>query len=330
MSGAWVWGIAVFLMAAGAGYAGLPLLKRLHVGQEVRDEGPKTHLSKSGTPTFGGFFFLLPLFLTAAYRFISSGKADTYVLLTLLMLVFGAVGFADDYIKVRISKDGLSVKQKIIWLGLASVLFTLWYLWLSPHEPFFRLPLSGRAVVIEGPWKIAAFVLIILYLFYVSNAVNLADGVDGLCSSITIVCLFSYLLAFYLLRKYAAAFDSEGLSSVSCALIGGLAAFLLFNRHPARVFMGDTGSQALGAAMAAIPLLAGVPWIILFAGAVYIAEGLSTLFQVLYFKMSGGKRIFRMAPLHHHFELGGWSENKIVAVFSLAALIGGGIGLLLL
>lgn len=330
MNSAWIWGIIVFLLSALAGYFGLPLLRRLHVGQQVREEGPRSHLEKSGTPTFGGFFFLIPLFLTAIYRLVTVGVTDSYFLVTLLMLIFGAVGFADDYIKVRVNKDGLSVKQKVFWLGLASVLFTGWYLWLAPHEPFIRLPLGGGTVAITGPWKVLAFVLIILYLFYVSNAVNLADGVDGLCSSITIASLVGYLFMFYLLKEYAADFDLVGLSSFSFALIGGMAGFLLFNRHPAKVFMGDTGSQAIGAAMAAIPLLAGVPWMILFAGIVYIAEGLSTLLQVLYFKASGGKRIFRMAPLHHHFELGGWSENKIVLIFSLVALLGGAIGLALL
>lgn len=325
-----LWGVVIFILTALCGKFGMQILRRLQVGQEVRDEGPKSHFVKSGTPTFGGLFFFIPLLLSAIYRLISLGKLDVYIVSVLLALVFGAVGFADDFIKVRVNKDGLSVKQKILFLGIASLAFSVWYLWLAPFEPSLRLPFSGNVWVISGAWKYLALVLIVGYLFYISNSVNIADGVDGLCSSLTLVTMIFYLIAAWKLKESGANFDAPGTMALSFAMMGAVLGFLIYNHHPAQVFMGDTGSLAIGAIVAAIPLLMGAFWFVLLAGFVFIIEGLSVLLQVSYFKMTGGKRIFRMAPLHHHYELGGWNEWKIVGVFSLVAAIFGALGLLIL
>lgn len=308
----------------------MPVLKKEKVGQQVREDGPQAHLSKSGTPTFGGLFFLIPLTLLGIGRIFFTGGLDHYTGVLLLALLFGGVGFLDDYTKVRVDKGGLSVRKKILWLGIASVLFTVWFLYLAPQPPILRLPAGGTVVMIEGLWKPIYGVFCILFLFFFSNAVNLTDGEDGLCSGVTLVASLSLAACIRLAAQGAETGAMVPLQIFLMALAGGMAGFLLFNHHPARVFMGDTGSQALGAALAGCALLAGIPWVLLILGFVYCAEGLSTLLQVGYFKLTKGKRLFKMAPLHHHFELSGWSENKIVLIFSLVTLVGGLLSLLLI
>lgn len=311
-----------------AGFFGLPLLRRLNVGQMVRDDGPATHFKKSGTPTFGGLFFLAPITLLGIYALLSGPALRNLGVLVLLMLAFALAGFLDDYIKVRISKKGLSVRQKTLLLGLFSVMFTIYYLWLMPRQPFLLLPFSGEQLLITGWVKFPYGILVVLYLFFVCNAVNLTDGVDGLASTVTVVSCAGLAVAGLILKT--AIPEARSVSWLSAAILGGCLGFLAYNRHPARVFMGDTGSQALGAGVGAIALLYGAPWLILLMGIIYMAEAFSVIIQVLYFKKTGGKRIFRMSPIHHHYELGGWQENKIVAVFGLVTLTGCLIGLLLL
>lgn len=319
---------AACLLTILAGLAGMPLLRKLQVGQTVRDDGPKSHYKKSGTPTFGGFFFLIPLIAgTVLLNVFYSGFSSIAVLLV-LMLLFAFAGFLDDYIKVRISKKGLSVKQKTVMLVIFSVLFTGYYLFLAPIEPFLLLPFSSEPIIISGGFKLLYGLAVVLYLFFVSNSVNLTDGVDGLASSVTVICALMLGAAAVGIGHLTP--DSPALGLMSFAIAGSCLGFLVFNWHPAKVFMGDTGSQALGAGLAGIALLMGVPWLIAIAGVVYIAESFSVMIQVAYFKKTGGKRIFRMSPIHHHFELGGWSELKIVAVFSTITLIGGLAGFLLL
>jgi phospho-N-acetylmuramoyl-pentapeptide-transferase len=318
-----IWGLTVL-----AGFFGLPLLRRLKVGQTVRDDGPQSHLSKSGTPTFGGLFFLVPLALLAAAAFVLDVIPDQAGLLILLMLLFGAVGFIDDYIKVRISKKGLSVRQKTVLLLIISAAFSVYYLYLAPDPAVFLLPFSGKALPITGWLRLPYLVFVILVLFFTSNSVNLTDGVDGLASSVTVVGGIGFFLAAFLIQPVTQSVQAGALTAL--AMTGACLAFLVFNRHPARVFMGDTGSQALGAGVAGVALLYGAPWLILFIGVVYMVESLSVIIQVIYFRKTGGKRIFRMSPIHHHYELGGWSEVKIVRVFTLAASAGTLIGLLLL
>ena len=321
---------ACLVLTVLTGLVGLPLLGRLSVGQTVRDDGPKTHYVKSGTPTFGGFFFLVPLVLvTVAVQFIY-GYSSAILAILLLILAFGFAGFLDDYIKVRISKKGLSVRQKTILLLAFSIGFTLWYLLALPVEPFLIVPGLGSLPIL-GWWKLPYGVFVVIYLFFIANSVNLTDGVDGLASSVTVLAGLALAAAGLLLKGLGLETALMGPAlAVSLMLAAGCLGFLVFNHHPAKVFMGDTGSQALGAGVAAIALFYGVPWILLFIGFIYVAESLSVVIQVAYFKRTGGKRIFRMSPIHHHFELGGWKENKVVLVFSIVTLLGSVLGLLLL
>lgn len=321
---------AVLLLTVLAGRLGLPLLRQLGVGQTVRDDGPISHYVKSGTPTFGGFFFLVPLTVATLGAQALTGFTSPFLALLLIILAFGFAGFLDDYIKVRISKKGLSVRQKTILLLAFSIAFTLWYLLAMPSEPFLIVPGLG-SLPIQGWWKMPYGVFVVIYLFFIANSVNLTDGVDGLASSVTVLSGLALAAAGFLLQGLGLDTALTGPAmATSLMLAAGCLGFLVYNRHPAQVFMGDTGSQALGAGVAAIALLYGVPWILLFIGFIYIAESLSVVIQVAYFKRTGGKRIFRMSPIHHHFELGGWKENKVVLVFAAVTLVGSVLGLGLL
>jgi phospho-N-acetylmuramoyl-pentapeptide-transferase len=320
--------LAVALLTVLTGIAGLPVLRRLQVGQVVRDDGPASHLKKSGTPTFGAFFFLIPITLAGIAAAFLGRSLAPFCALVVLSLLFGLAGFLDDYIKVRINKKGLTIRQKTFILMSFSLLFTAYYLFLAPQQPFLLLPFSGHVVLITGWYRLPYAAFIVIYLFFACNAVNLTDGVDGLASTVTVVSSLSLVAASLILRDAVQASRPAGW--LAAAIAAGCLGFLFFNRHPARVFMGDTGSQALGAGFAGITLLLGVPWLFLFAGFVYTAEALSVVIQVTYFRRTGGKRIFKMSPIHHHFELSGWSENKVVIVFSLVSLAASGIGLLLL
>lgn len=318
----------VLLLTLLCGLVGLPLLRRLRVGQVVRDDGPKSHLSKSGTPTFGGFFFLLPLAGMGLVSLLHPRLPTQVAMVVLLMLLFGLVGFLDDWIKVRVSKKGLSVRQKTLLMLLISIAFSVYYLYLSPETAYFLVPFSGQKLMISGWYRLPYSVFVILVLFFTSNSVNLTDGVDGLAASVTTLAGIGFWAAGVWLMPV-----TEGTLAgaiVSLALAAGCLGFLAFNRNPAKVFMGDTGSQALGAGITGIALLYGAPWLILLIGVVYMAESLSVIIQVAYFKRTGGRRIFRMSPIHHHFELGGWTEKKIVRVFSAVTLAGSAVGLLLL
>jgi phospho-N-acetylmuramoyl-pentapeptide-transferase len=310
-----------------AGLAGLPLLRMLHVGQRVRDDGPASHLKKTGTPTFGGFFFLLPIALLGILAAILDKRLQPLAVLVLVTLLFGLVGFIDDYIKVRITKKGLSIKQKTILLLVFTFLYVVYYLYFSPQQPFLLMPFSGRQILITGWWRLPYGLFVAIYLYFACNAVNITDGVDGLLSSVTVVSGLALGGAALLLQNAIPAARPAGW--LAAALVGGCLGFLVFNHHPARVMMGDTGSQAMGAAFAGITLLLGAPWLFLFMGVIYTIDALSVVIQVAYFKKTGGKRIFKMSPIHHHYELSGWSENKVVVVFSLVALAGSVIGLLL-
>lgn len=320
--------LAVLLLTLLIGWIGLPLLRRLPVGQTVRDDGPSSHLSKSGTPTFGGLFFLLPLALLGVYAAIRGRLTWALAALVLLMLLFGLVGFVDDFIKVRISKKGLSVRQKTVLLLVFAALFAIYYLWIEPEPAFLLVPLSGQTILITGWFKLPYAIFVVIYLFFMCNAVNLTDGVDGLAGSVTVFSGLGLAAAGLLLQQTIRG-AMPGIW-LSLAIAAGCLGFLAFNWHPAKVFMGDTGSQALGAGVAGIALLYGAPWLMLPVGFIYIVEALSVVIQVIYFKRTGGKRIFRMSPIHHHYELGGWTEIKIVAVFSLVTVLGCLVGLILL
>lgn len=322
-----------FAFVAALGSPFIKWLSRNRVGQTVREEGPKSHYVKSGTPTFGGVLFTIPLLIASfllAFVLVKTNAMSMGILKSPVALVMGlfilgnaAVGFADDYVKVRISKKGLSAMQKTVPMMLVIVLFVLYYLFLFPNGPVLYLPFVNKIIPIVSWWKLPYGILACLFLYYIGNSVNFTDGVDGLLSTVSIpVSVFLAAMAALLWA------EETGLVMLFAVLIGGLLGFLLFNKYPARIFMGDTGSLAIGALIAGATLFMGIPWILLFAGVIYWVESLTVMIQVTYFKRTGGKRIFKMTPIHHHFELSGWSENKIVLVFTLVTVIGCLISLL--
>ena len=313
-------GLLSFLIAALLGKVFIPWLHRLHYGQTILDIGPNWHHDKQGTPTMGGVLFILSatgsfgLALLAAALINPSLLAlpyDTVRLLAgaVLALGCGAIGFLDDYIKVVKKRNkGLSPLQKLLLqLILSAAYATILYIY---GHGSFNIHLIGT--VNWGVWFIPFCMFVVVAM---SNATNLTDGVDGLCGMTSFVAA----LAFLLLAGLAGPFG-ECLYAV--ALAGGLAGFLLWNLHPAKVFMGDTGSLFIGGALTALAFGIEQPFLLVPIGILYIAENLSVILQVSYFKLTHGKRLFKMSPLHHHFELCGWSENKIVTVFSAVTLIG--------
>ena len=285
-------------------------LRKLKAGQEIRADGPTWHKSKAGTPTMGGVMFILGVGITIfilGWGYMLEGQF-THLYIYLFALVFGMIGFVDDYRKVRQHQnEGLTAKQKFILQLAAAVLF----LSLMRYEGL----LSNELYV---PFFNVAFTLNwILYLIFAAfvivgcvNAVNLTDGVDGLATGVTFVVMVFFTVTGVL-------WSEHGMQALfPAAMAGGLMAFFLYNHHPAKVFMGDTGSLFLGGAVAALGFTFGTPLILIPVGVVYIAETPSDIIQVAYFKATHGKRFFKMAPLHHHLELSGWSETKLVVVFS--------------
>lgn len=285
----------------------IPVLKRLHAGQSIREEGPKSHMVKSGTPTIGGLIFLFSAIITTLLT--GNFKVSVFMIL-FSTLAFGAVGFIDDYIKVVMKRNlGLRAYQKLFLQILTAVILII-YQYNSKHMgtdlyiPFLK---DYRSI---GVFYIPFIIFVIVGTV---NSVNLTDGLDGLSSSVTIICLLFFNVVAVKFQRYE-------IAAFSLALAGALIGFLFFNKYPAKVFMGDTGSLALGGAISAIALLLNVPLILPIAGGIYFIETLSVIIQVVSFK-TRGKRVFLMSPLHHHFEQKGWHEKKIVAVFSLVELI---------
>lgn len=282
----------------------IPFLKRLKFGQEVRDDGPQSHLKKQGTPTMGGIAFILAILVTG----LIFAPSHHRVIPVLLMTVgFGIIGFADDYIKVvRHHSEGLNPKQKLAAQFVLTALFCFYLMRYSGNGTAIRIPFTLAEVTMPA-------VLFVPFLFFVvlgtDNGVNFTDGLDGLCSTVTLVAA-----AYFTVDSLR---SGAGLEVVTAAVVGAMAGFLLFNCYPAKVFMGDTGSLALGAFVSSTALMMKDPLIILIVGFIYLAEVVSVILQVGYFKMTHGKRIFRMAPIHHHFELGGWSETRVVTVFAI-------------
>lgn len=292
----------------------LPALRRLKAGQEIREVGPKWHATKAGTPTMGGLMFIAGsalAMLIAGWPGMLAGDL-THVYVFLFAAVFGVIGFLDDYEKVKRHQNlGLTALQKFLLQLAAAILFLMLMRYegrLSPtlYVPFFNLslPLSWPLYMV-----FAAFVIV-----GTVNAVNITDGLDGLSTSVSVpVALFFVSVATW--------WGYTQLGVFAAALLGGLLAFLLFNAHPAKVFMGDTGSLFLGGAVAGMAFAADMPLVLLLVGIIYIVETLSDIIQVVYFKLTHGRRIFKMAPIHHHFEMCGWSEIKIVTVFTAVSTL---------
>ena len=292
----------------------LPALRRLKAGQEIREVGPKWHASKSGTPTMGGLMFItgtLLSILVAGWPAMMAGDW-THIYVFLFALVFGVIGFLDDYEKVKRHQNlGLTAIQKFLLQLAAAILFLMLMRYEGLLTPHLYVPFLHISIPMSWPLYMvfAAFVIV-----GTVNAVNITDGLDGLSTSVSIpVALFFVSAATW--------WGYIQLGIFAAALLGGLLAFLLFNAHPAKVFMGDTGSLFLGGAVAGMAFAFDMPLILLLVGMIYIIETLSDILQIGYFKLTHGKRIFKMAPIHHHFEMCGWSEIKIVTVFTAVSTL---------
>ncbi len=286
----------------------IPLLQRLKIGQSIREEGPKTHLKKSGTPTMGGIIIFIALVITI----LTSGviNRDMYILL-LSTFGFGFIGFIDDYIKVVKRRSlGLRAYQKIIGQTILATLLAVYQSSTSEWGTKLIIPFLKEQYLDLGFFYIPFIVFVVVATV---NSVNLTDGLDGLASGVTLIVLsFFGLVALNL--------GMESISIFSTALAGACLGFLIHNAYPAKVFMGDTGSMALGGAVVAIAILLNIPLLIPIAGGIYFLEALSVIIQVTSFKLTG-KRVFLMSPLHHHFEQKGWKETTVVAVFWTATVV---------
>ncbi|MGL4774691.1 MAG: phospho-N-acetylmuramoyl-pentapeptide-transferase [Clostridium sp.] len=284
----------------------IPLLHKLKFGQNIREDGPKSHLKKAGTPTMGGIIFILSIVVVMIVR--RYKVSDEAMIVLYSMLAFGLIGFLDDMLKiVKKQSEGLKAWQKMALLLIFSTLLAVYGYKVIGTD--LIIPFIGTNV----DFGILYIPLIIIYYSAFTNAVNLTDGLDGLCTSVTVIVLTFFTLVAYKMGHYSVAVFCIGLAG---ALIG----FLKFNAFPASVFMGDTGSLALGGALATIALILKGPWIFVLVGGIYVLETVSVVIQVTSFKLTG-KRVFKMAPIHHHFEHLGWSETKIVIVFSVITTI---------
>ena len=292
----------------------LPALRRLKAGQQIREAGPKWHATKAGTPTMGGLMFITgiaaSIFAAGWQGMLAGDWSHIYVLL--FALVFGVIGFLDDYEKVKRHQNlGLTALQKFLLQLAAAILFLMLMRYEGRLSPDLYVPFWNNSIHLSWPvyMVFAAFVIV-----GAVNAVNITDGLDGLATSVSIpVALFFVSAATW--------WGYTQLGVFAAALLGGLLAFLLFNAHPAKVFMGDTGSLFLGGAIAGLAFAFDMPLALALVGIIYIIETLSDILQVGYFKLTHGKRIFKMAPIHHHFEMCGWSENKIVTIFTAVSTL---------
>lgn len=286
----------------------IPFLKRLKFGQFVREDGPAEHLKKTGTPTMGGLIFIAAILVTLPFFVKDMHKIVPVLILT---LGFGLIGFLDDYIKVVKKRSmGLRAWQKIVGQLAVTGIFAYYILWVVEIGTKILIPFTGGRYVDFGWWFIPILFVVVLGT---ANGSNFTDGLDGLESSVTAV-----IAAFITVVSIA---TGGGIEIISAAVTGSLLGFLTCNLYPARVFMGDTGSLALGGFVAASAYMLQMPFIIIIIAFVYLIEVVSVIIQVGYFKVSGGKRVFRMAPIHHHFELGGWSETKVVGIFTIVTIM---------
>lgn len=295
----------------------IPFLRKLKVGQTERDDGPQSHLKKSGTPTMGGILILASVVLASLPYIRTYPKIIPVLFLT---LGFGLIGFLDDYIKVVLKRSlGLTPAQKMAGQIVVTAVFAYYLTHYTDVSLAMKIPFLPGQYLDFGILNLPILFFIVIGTV---NGTNFTDGLDGLASSVTImVATFFTVVAIG---------TESGIEPVTCAVVGALLGFLLFNVYPARVFMGDTGSLALGGFVAACAYMMQLPLFIVIVGFVYLMEVVSVILQVSYFKATGGKRIFKMAPIHHHFELCGWSETRVVAVFAIATAILCLIGLMAL
>ena len=313
--------LMAFITAVVVGKFYIPWLRKMKAGQEIRQDGPTWHMSKTGTPTMGGVMFIIAcVFVCLTVGFDSMRQGDyTHIFVLLFAMVFGAIGFLDDWEKLRKKQNlGLSAKAKFLLQLLAALAFVLLLRKLGYISTHLYIPFWNNEVYIP---EALYFILAAFIIVGTVNAVNITDGIDGLASGTSLpVCLFFVAVTFLWGEKYLA------LGIFASALLGGLLGFLVYNFNPAKVFMGDTGSLFLGGAIAALAFSYDMPLILIPLGIVYIIETLSDIIQVTYFKLTHGKRVFKMAPFHHHLEMGGWTgkkwkEKEIFALFTSVSLV---------
>ena len=331
--------VVAFGVTAALGFIIIPWLRKLKFGQTILDIGPSWHKSKQGTPNMGGLMFMIGIVvavivgtlcfvlsggnLESDYAAVLEGRDKVLMFAALgLALGCGIVGFADDFIKIKLKRnEGLSAKQKT----LGQLIVTLGYtatLWLS-HNTVWNLPFLGTVNFEKNFFTALIFWVLTIFIVYGGvNSVNLTDGIDGLCSSVTATVAVTFIIASYILG-YA------GLGILAAALLGGVCGFLCWNWTPAKTFMGDTGSLFLGGMVVGLGYAIKCPILLILIGIIYVCETMSDIIQIGYFKLTHGKRVFKMAPIHHHFEMCGWKEKKICVIFSCVNAIGCALALLL-
>jgi len=294
----------------------IPILKKLKVGQIERDDGPETHLKKQGTPTMGGVIMIIAVTVITAGIFLyyinkEPNMAKNMIALLLTAIGFGLIGFIDDFKKLVLKNTkGLKPAYKMIGLLIISVAYVMYLIYIVKNGTDITIPLLNTNLSLPTTIYIPFAIFILLGT---SNAINLTDGIDGLSTSVTSIIITC-------LTVIGIIFDIKEVAVFGSIVVGACLGFLMFNLHPAKVFMGDTGSLLLGGVIASLALYLKVPLLLIIIALIPILETCSVIIQVAYFKKTG-KRIFKMAPLHHHFELSGWNENKIVSIFSLITLV---------
>ena len=301
----------------------IPILRKLKVGQSERDDGPKSHLNKKGTPTMGGIILIISTLVLSAFLYIDYSADEPEIATRLLPMIFvtlgfGIVGFVDDFKKVILhNTDGLSPKAKMTGLMIIAIAYVGMLVWVFHNGTDIYIPFADKFINLPV-WLYVPFAVAVILA--TTNAVNLTDGIDGLSTSVTTIILTA-------LTVISIIWNVKETTIFGCIVIGSALGFLLFNLHPAHVFMGDTGSLLLGGAIAGISLYLKIPLLLLIIAIVPVIETLSVIIQVAYYKKTK-KRFFKMAPIHHHFELCGWNEDKVVSIFSLITLIASIIGVL--
>ena len=301
--------IVAFAVTALVGRFLIPWLHALKAGQTIKEIGPKWHMNKQGTPTMGGIMFIVGIFvaiLAAGWQDFKAGDFSALIVFA-FALVFGIIGFIDDFCKVKFHKnEGLTAAQKFLLQLAAAIVFVVLLRYTGHISNDLYIPFFN--VTFYLPWVVymifAAFIIVGCV-----NSVNLTDGIDGLATGVTMPVMVFFVAAALIWSRF-------GVGVLSAAAFGGLCAFLIYNFHPAKVFMGDTGSLFLGGLVCGLAFALDIPLILILVGIIYICETMSDIIQVTYFKLTHGKRILRMAPLHHHLEMGGWSEVKLFTVFT--------------
>lgn len=300
--------LVAFVLSLVLGKIVIPFLRRLKMGQTERVEGVQSHLKKAGTPTMGGVIILASVIVTSLLYVKDYPRIIPILFLT---VGFGLIGFLDDYLKVVMKRsDGLYPKQKMALQIVVTAVFAFYIVKVEEIPLTMLIPFSGGKYLDLGWFAIPFLFIVVLGTV---NGVNFTDGLDGLASSVTVLVATFFTVV--------AVGTKSGIEPITCAVVGALLGFLIYNVYPAQVFMGDTGSLALGGFVAGTAYMLQMPLYILIVGLIYLIEVLSVILQVTYFKTTGGKRLFKMAPIHHHFELCGWSETRVVAVFSIVTAI---------